>query len=84
MTIEEEAIEFCKKKASDAWWKLAIWLKEGDRLTRVVRSQCGIMGRALGQNREPSANLSVPCMKNWEDANSIGWNNGDPEKDDDD
>jgi len=65
---EEVAIEFCKEKGSDAWWKLAKWLAKGDRLTSTARSMCATMGRILGQNREPSAKLSVPSMKHWEDA----------------
>ena len=64
----EVAIEFCKEKGSDAWWRLRNWLEEGDRLSPKARSQCRNMGRILGQKREPSEKLSVPCMKHWEDA----------------
>ena len=83
MTIEEEAIEFCKEKGSEAWFALSRWLKKRDFLQGKQRSQSFTMGRNLSQNRETSELLSMVCVKIWEEANIRGWNNGDPEKDDD-
>ena len=81
MTIEEEAIEFCKEKGSEAWFALAKWLKERDFLTGKQRSQCFNMGRLINQNRVSEV-MGKVCVNIWEEANNRGWNNGDPEKDD--
>lgn len=70
---EAEVIDFCKSKESDAWWKLAKWLKERQFLSPKARSQCGNMGKALQRGREPSYFLSRACKKAWEDAEIRGW-----------
>ena len=70
---EAEVIDFCKSKGSDAWWKLAKWLKERQFLSPKARSQCGNMGKALQRGREPSYFLSRACKKAWEDAEIRGW-----------
>ena len=71
----EVAIKFCTEKGSDAWSRLKNWLWDRDRLSTTARSQCGTMGRFLNQKREPSAKLSIPCKKHWEDAiRMFDWN----------
>ncbi len=70
---EAEIIEFCKTKESDAWFKLAKWLKERGFLSAKARSQCFNMGRFIQQEREPSFILSKACKKIWEDAEIRGW-----------
>lgn len=70
---EAEVIDFCKSKGSDAWWKLAKWLKERQFLSPKARSQCGNMGKALQRGREPSYFLSRACKKAWADAEIRGW-----------
>ncbi|MCK4732691.1 MAG: AIPR family protein, partial [Methanophagales archaeon] len=70
---EAEVIDFCKSKGSDAWWKLAKWLKERQFLSPKARSQCGNMGQSLQRGSEPSYFLSRACKKAWEDAEIRGW-----------
>ena len=70
---EVEIIEFCKEKGTDAWWKLARWLKERRFLSSKARSQCGTMGRTLQKGKEPSYYLSKACKKAWHDAEIRGW-----------
>ncbi len=77
---EAETIEFCKSKGSDAWWKLAVWLKEMDFMTGKARSQCGNMGRTLQRGNVPSIQLSIPCKKIWEESVIRGWVYNEPIK----
>jgi len=70
---DNEAIEFCKAKGSQAWYDLAKWLKEMNFLTPKARSQSFNMGRFLQRNKEPSGVLSKACSKIWNDAEIRGW-----------
>jgi hypothetical protein len=70
---EVEAIEFCKSKNPDAWFKLSAWLKEMNFLTGKARSQCYNMGRSLARGKEPSFFLSSACMKAWKESELRGW-----------
>jgi hypothetical protein len=76
---EIEMIRNCEAKGSDAWFKLATWLKERNFLTGKARSQCVNMGKTISKGREPSAILSYACNKIWEEASIRGWvwENGD-------
>jgi hypothetical protein len=70
----EEAVQFCVSKGSDAWKNLAAFLKQRDLMGGKQRSQAFNMGRAIEKGTSPSPQLSVPCMKIWEDAVSMyGW-----------
>ena len=68
MTVEEDAIEFCKNKGSQAWILLSVFLRDRNFLGGRERSQYYNMGRQLSQNREPSELLSKACMKIWVDS----------------
>ena len=80
MTVEEDAIEFCKEKGSDAWFALSGWLRERDFLTSKQRSQCFNMGRFLKKNSEPNEILSKFCVKIWAQAEILGWEYDDGQK----
>jgi len=73
IAADAEAIKFCKSKEPENWFALAKWLKERSFLSGKARSQCFNMGRFLSQGRKPSAALSKPCMKAWNDAEARGW-----------
>ncbi|MHB8160257.1 MAG: AIPR family protein [Thermoleophilia bacterium] len=70
---EEDLINFCKEKGPEAWFALAVWLKERQFLTPKARSQCFNMGMALKKNKESSKVLSFACKKIWNDAEQRGW-----------
>jgi len=80
MTVEEDAIEFCKSKRSEAWFALARWLKKRNFLIGRERAQCFNMGSLLSQNREPSENLSKSCVKIWAQSKILGWEYDDGQK----
>ena len=71
---ETANIEFCKEKGYEAWFQLAVWLKERGFMQGKQRSQCFNMGKALRNDKEPSPQLSAPCREIWEKAVSgYGW-----------
>ena len=72
---DENNIDFCKSKGSQAWFELSRWMKERGWGTGTQRGQCFNMGKFLKQGREPSARLSGPCRKAWDSmAENYGWN----------
>ncbi len=72
---DNDAVEICKTRGSDAWKDLAKWLKDMGFMSGKARSQCFNMGRCLDQKREPSLVLSKACKDIWEQAErSYGWN----------
>ncbi len=73
-TRDEQNIEFCKSKGSQAWFSLAKWMKERGWGTGTQRGQCFNMGKFLSQGREPSPQLSAPCRRAWESMQeNYGW-----------
>ena len=74
ITSEKEVVEFCKNKGSKGWFELFKWLKERNFLTPKARSQCFNMGKFLQKEKEPSVALSIPCKRDWEEAEIRGWN----------
>lgn len=70
---EREDVEFCTERGSQAWFDLAVWLKQHNFLTSKARSQCFYMGKFLKRKREPSKALSYACRKAWQDAALRGW-----------
>ena len=74
-TNEDQDLRFCKKKGSDAWIALSLFLKERDLLHHKQRQQCLHMSRMLDhKEREPSAALCAVCKKIWIAAEGgYGW-----------
>ena len=72
---ENQDLEFCKKKGSEAWKALSLFLKERDLLHGKQRNQCLHMSRMLEhEKREPSAALCSVCKKIWLAAEGgYGW-----------
>ena len=73
LSSEAEAVDFCTAIGFQPWYDLSKWLKERDFLTPKARSQAFNMARSIQRKKQPSVALSVPCMKNWKEAEIRGW-----------
>ncbi len=80
---ETKNIIFCREKGADTWFSLSKWLKDRNFMQGKHRSQCYNMGKAISNNKEPSAVLSAACRNIWEKAvDGYGWNSQTVENDD--
>ena len=70
----EAAVEFCVSKGPGPWMALSSYLKQRDLMGAKQRSQAFNVGKALQQDRSPSARLAVPARQIWENAALMyGW-----------